>query len=107
MMNFSDITVVLDATVQKLPKRIKYSNDRYTIGCDPEDNPDELLELGFSIFTVYDKILQRVVLKHTTRKTFEKFCESVLSTNELKSFYTISNKFIENGKPKTRASIRS
>lgn len=108
-MNFANIEIVLD--VQETNKgnlnKLTKLNDRYVIGYDPCESDEELLEKGLNTFTIYDKFLQRFILKSTTRKTFDEFCSSILDRDDFKKSYIISNKFIENGRPKRRDSIRT
>ena len=107
-MDFSNLELVLETSTDIKPiKKAKYSGDRYIIGCDPEDNDDELLSRGFNVFTVYDKLLQKVTIKSTTKKSFEEFSEGIIQKETLKSSFVISTKFIENGRPKSREYIRS
>lgn len=96
MISFQDLTLPVSAVkVTQKEDRI-----RYIIGCDPFDNVD--IEQGYSVFSVYDKITQKVTTICKSKRTLTDFAKRFVdSSDEITKNYIVSSKFVEDtGKAK-------
>lgn len=102
MINFDDLTEVEgeESTFQKFKLD---SRKNYIVGADPFDQEEGS---QMSVFSVYDRLSCKEVVKMKTNKTFDWFCSFLMLRDYVKS-YVISNKFITpDGRAKKPSQIR-